>query len=193
MEDLSMPWRFEGMLVEHPTYGRGRLVAQPNSAWFQFVPVESGPIVAIPASKALTQARVVLPEEMTDDELEDLDWASARWSPLADVDRDLADELASLVVDSFFAAGGLDHRRRAEALTQLQLDLGHTAKGVRILRAVLPIGAGESLYEWDGTAAAARNIAFGVGESAGRTIVVERAAGSPCGWEHVDPSASRAD
>lgn len=86
VDDPSTPWRFEGTLVEHPTYGRGRLVAEPNSGWFQFVPVGSGPIVAIPAHRALSQVRVIAPDEMTDDELEDLDWVSARWSPLADVD-----------------------------------------------------------------------------------------------------------
>jgi hypothetical protein len=193
VEDLSVPWRFEGVLVEHPSYGRGRLVAEPNSGWFQFVPVRSGPTVAIPASKALSQVRVILPEEIADNELEDLDWASARWSPLADVDRALADEMASLVVGRVFVAGRLDHRWRAEALTQLQLHLGHTATGVRIIRAVLPLGASESLYEWDGTAATARSIALGIGESAGRAIVVERAAGSPCGWEPVDLRASRTD
>jgi len=30
--------------------------------------------VAIPISRALSEVRVIEPEEMTDDELEDLDW-----------------------------------------------------------------------------------------------------------------------
>jgi hypothetical protein len=148
-------------------------------------------MVAIPLSRALSEVRVIAPDEMTEDEPEDLDWAAARWSPLAEVEPALADEMARLIVDNFFAAGGLDHRWRGEALDQLNLDLGHTPNGVRILRAVLPIAAGESLYEWDGTTAAAREIAIGAGESAGRTIVVERAAGSPCGWEFANSPDSR--
>jgi hypothetical protein len=130
---------------------------------------------------------------MTDEDHDDLDWASARWTPLADENPALADELAHVVVGSFFTAARLDYRRRDEALTQLQLNVGHTPKGVRILQAVLPIGAGEHLYEWDGTAAAARAIAVGAGESAGRTIIVDRAGGSPCGWEPPDLPARRKD
>jgi len=89
-------------------------------------------------------------------------------------------------VDTFFATARLDRRWRTEAFEQLQLDMGLTPKGVRILRFVLPIGAGETLHEWDGTAAAARAIARDVGDNGGQTIVVERAAGSPCCWEVSD-------
>jgi hypothetical protein len=189
MEDERAPWRFEGMLVEHPSYGRGRLFAEPDGEWCRFVPSESGPILALPANRAASEVRVVPPEEMTEDELEDLDWASARWSPLVQLHPSLAAEMLGLIIDSFFAAGGLDPRWRTEAGNQLQIDLGHTQEGVRILRLLLPIAAGESLYEWDGDAADAKEIAIGAGEAAGRTISIEREAGSPCGWEPVDPDA----
>jgi len=62
-----------------------------------------------------------------------------------------------------------------------------TPNTVPILRLILPIAAGESIHEWDGDPADARDVAIGTGESAGRTIAIERAAGSPCGWEPVDP------
>lgn len=161
-------------------------MTEPNSGWAHFIPAGSGPMVAIPIARALSEVRVIGPEEMTDDELDDLDWESATWSPLADVDPALADELAGLAVATFFAIGGLDHRWRAEAFEQLQLDAGLTPRGVRILRFALPLGAGETLHEWDGTAATARAIARDVGDSGGRTIIIDRAAGSPCGWEPND-------
>lgn len=150
------------------------------------MPIGSGPMVAIPLARALSEVRVLEQEETTDDELGDLDWESASWSPLVDVDQVLADEIAGLAVGTFFTAAGLDHCWKTEALNQLRLDLGLTAKGVRILRFLLPIGAGESWHEWDGTSGCARAIARDAGDNAGRTIVVERAAGTPSGWE---PSA----
>jgi len=183
VDDRSPPWRFEGTLVEHARHGRGRLFADPDGRWVRFVPAGSGPIIAIPAERVTGEVRVVPTEEMTDDELEDLDWEAASWLPLAEADPALAVELADLVVDAFLQSGGLDRRWRDEALAQLRIDLGHTPKGVRILRFVLPIAAGESLHEWDGDPNGARDTADGVGETAGRTITVERAAGSPCGWE----------
>jgi hypothetical protein len=184
------PWS-EGALVDHPSLGRGRLIVEPDSGWARFIPAGSGVIVAIPVARALSEVRVIEPEEMTDDEVQDFDWESASWSPLADIDHALADELAGLVVGTFFATAGLDHRWRTEAFHQLQLDAGLTPGGIRILRFVLPLGAGESLHEWDGTTPTARAIARDTGDTAGRTIVVERAAGSPCGWEPSDKQPPR--
>src|SRR5947207_8850757 len=108
MDEERTPWRFEGTLVEHASYGRGRLYDEPTGEWVRFVPAGSGPIIAIPAHQALSAVRIVSTEEMTEDELEDLDWASARWSPLADSDPGLAAQMADLVIDNFFAAAGLD-------------------------------------------------------------------------------------
>jgi hypothetical protein len=129
MEAERAPWRFEGMLVEHPSYGRGRLFAEPDGEWCRFVPAESGPIIALPVDRAASEVRIISRDEMSDDELEDLDWAAATWTPLAQMDAALADEIAGLLVDEFLTAGGLDRGWRGEALAQLRLDLGETPTG----------------------------------------------------------------
>ena len=185
--DDREPWPFEGMLVEHRSYGRGRLFAEPGGGLCRFIPAESGPIIAFPADMAASEVRILSLDEMSDDELEELDWEAATWTPLAQTHADVANEIAGLLVDEFLRVGGLDRAWRDEALAQLQLDVGRTPNGVQLLRLILPIAAGESRYEWDGDATAARRIAIGAAEAAGRTITVERQRGAPCGWEPVGP------
>ena len=53
----------------------------------------------------------------------------------------------------------------------------------RVLRLVLPLGAGTVEYEWDGSAAGAEWIVTEAATTAARTLKLERSSGSSTGWE----------
>jgi hypothetical protein len=68
-------------------------------------------------------------------------------------------------------------------LQQVSVEAGQTPKGVRILRATLPLGEGSPEYGWDGTAAGAEEIIDSMADVAGENVAAERAMVGPTGWE----------
>jgi len=69
------------------------------------------------------------------------------------------------------------------ARDQCRVERGRTEKGVTILRAHLPLGAGSPEYGWDGSESEARAIIIDMGETARRTVTAERGRVGPTGWE----------
>jgi hypothetical protein len=70
------------------------------------------------------------------------DWNAAAFTPLEQVDAQLAEELAGVLIDEFLRHGGLSAHRKDEALAGLRLRRGLTPRGTLILGADLPLGAG---------------------------------------------------
>jgi hypothetical protein len=156
---------------------------ESDGIWVCVAPPGSGPIVGYRLADALRELRPRRPDEMSEEELEEVDWESASFHPLTDDDPALAAELARLLVDTFLAEGGLDPAYRDEALTQVRLEVGTTPRGLRILRTVCPLATSNMETEWDGTADDAREIARTAGATAGATLVFERTDGVLTGWE----------
>lgn len=176
----------EGAHVVHARSGPGqvqRVRRERDGIWVCVAPRASGPIVAYRLADALRELRPRRPEEMSEEELEQLDWESASFHALADDDPALAAELVALLVDAFLAEGRLDPARRAEAIAQIRLEIGMTPGGVRILRTVCPLGTSNMETEWDGTDETARDIASTAGATAGSILVSERRDGVLTGWE----------
>lgn len=183
----SVPgWLDEGAHVVHARRGPGRVL------WIQrewdgisvgVGPLGSGPIIGYRLVDALRELRPRRPDEMSEDELEEVDWKSARFHELRDDDPVLAAQLASLLVDEFLAEGGLDPAHRYEALAQVRIEVGMTPSGIRILRTVCPLGTSNMETEWDGTEDDAREIAATAGATAGAVLVFERSDGVLTGWE----------
>jgi hypothetical protein len=118
------------------------------------------------------------------------DWSAAAFTPLEEVDAQLADELAGVLIDEFLRHGGLSAHRKDEAGAALRLRRGVTPRGTLILGADLPLGAGHSEYEWDGSRAEALQIARDIGQTAGINISHERDIFGPTGWEPEDDGGS---
>lgn len=179
-------WLAEGAHVVHARAGPGQvrsLRLERNGVWVCVAPVRSGPIIAYRLGDALRELRPRRPDEMSEEELEQVDWESASFSPLAEEGPALAAELGGFLVDAFLAEGGLDPVHRDEALAQVRLEVGMTPRGVRILRTVCPLATSNMETEWDGTADDARDIASAAGATAGATLVFERTDGILTGWE----------
>ena len=179
-------WLAEGARVVHARSGPGQVVwirQEWDGIWISVAPPGSGPILGYRLADALRELRPRRPDEMSEDELEQVDWESANFHPLADDDPALAVELTGLLVDGFLAEGGLDPVHRDEALAQVRLGVGMTPRGVQILRTVCPLATSNSETEWDGTADDAREIASTAGATAGSTLVSERTDGVLTGWE----------
>ena len=118
------------------------------------------------------------------------DWSAATFTPLEQVDAQLARTLAGVLVDQFLEHGGLSTHRRDEAVASLRLRRGVTPGGRLILGADLPLGAGHPEFEWDGSPAGAAEIARSMGGTAGENISSERDIVGPTGWEPEDGDAS---
>lgn len=185
-ENTVPEWLAEGAHVVHAGAGPGQVASvrrERDGVWVCVAPPRSGPIVAYRLADALRDLRPRRLDEMSGEELEELDWESASFHPLTDDDPALAGEMANLLVDAFLAEGGLDPAHRDEALAQVMLEVGMTPRGVGILRTVCPLGTSNMETEWDGTADAAREIVSTAGATAGRTLVSERTDGVLTGWE----------
>lgn len=170
----------------HARSGPGQVAwvrRERDGIWVCVAPLESGPIVGYRLADAMRELRPRRPDEMSEEELQEVDWESASYHPLTDDDPGLATELAGLLVDAFLAEGGLDPVHRDEALAQVRLEVGRTPKGMRILRTVCPLGTSNMETEWDGTNDDARDIASTAGATAGATLVSERRDGVRTGWE----------
>jgi hypothetical protein len=187
VDEKSVPeWLAEGAHVVHARAGPGQVRwvrREWDGVWVCIAPPGSGPIVGYRLADALRALRPRRPDEMSEQELERVDWESASFYALTDDDPALAAELAGLLVDAFLVEGGLDPAYRDEALAQVRVEVGMTPKGVRILRAVCPLATSNMETEWDGTADDAREIASTAGATAGSTLVFERTDGVLTGWE----------
>jgi hypothetical protein len=187
MAENSVPeWLAEGAHVVHGRSGPGQVRSVErlwDGVWVHVAPIGSGPIIGYRLKDALRELRPRRPDEMSEEELERVDWESARFHPLAEDDPALAMELAGLLVDAFLTEGGLDPAHRDEALGQVRIEVGITPSGVQILRTVAPLAVSESETEWDGSADDARGIASSAGETAGSTLLFERTDGVLTGWE----------
>ena len=185
-ENTVPEWLAEGAHVVHARAGPGQVRwvrREWDGVWVCVAPPGSGPIVGYRLADALRELRPRRPDEMSEEELEQVDWDSARFHPLTDDDAALAAELGGLLVDAFLAEGGLDPAHRDDALAQVRLEVGFTPRGVRILRTVCPLATSNMETEWDGTADDAREIASTAGATAGSTLVFERTDGVLTGWE----------
>jgi len=97
-------WLGEGAHVVHARAGPGQVSGirrESDGIWMCVAPPVSGPIVGYRLADALRDLRPRRPDEMSEEELEQVDWESARFHPLADDDPALAAELASLLVETF--------------------------------------------------------------------------------------------
>ncbi len=119
------------------------------------------------------------------------DWSGAAFTPLEEVDAQLAEELAVVLIDEFLRHGGLSADHKDEAKGALRLRRGVTPRGTLILGADLPLGAGHSEHEWDGSHAEALLIARDIGQTAGINVSHERDIFGPTGWEPEDDGGSR--
>lgn len=185
-KDSVPTWLAEGAHVVHVRSGPGqvRWVRRARDGiWVCVAPPGSGPIVGYRLADALRELRPRRPEEMSEDELEQVDWESASFHDLADDDPALAAELVGPLVHAFLTEGGLDPAHRDEAMAQVRLEVGMTPRGVRILRTVCPLATSNMETERDGTADDARDIASTAGATAGSTLVFERSDGVLTGWE----------
>jgi hypothetical protein len=179
-------WLAKGAHVVHARAGPGQVSwvrRESDGVWVCVAPPVSGPIVGYRLVDALRDLRPRRPDEMSEEELEQVDWESASFHPLTDDDPALAAELAGLLVETFLSEGGLDPAHRDEALAQVRLEVGTTPRGLRILRTVCPLATSNMETEWDGTADDAREIASTAGATAGSTLVFERTDGLLTGWE----------
>jgi len=111
------------------------------------------------------------------------DWSTAAFTPLEEVDAQLAEELAGVLIDELLRHGGLSAHRKDEASASLRLHRGVTQRGSLIIGADLPLGVGHSEYEWDGSRAEALQVASDIGKTAGINIRHERDLFGPTGWE----------
>jgi hypothetical protein len=111
------------------------------------------------------------------------DWSTAVFTPLEEVDAQLAEELAGVLIDELLRHGGLSAHRKDEASASLRLHRGVTQRGSLIIGADLPLGVGHSEYEWDGSRAEALQVASDIGKTAGINIRHERDLFGPTGWE----------
>ena len=124
-----------------------------------------------------------------DEDADWLDWDAANFRPLHETHPVLDAELRTLFAETFIRAAHLSPKRLTQAVRDIEFERGETPKGVQILRAHLPLGAGRPEHEWDGLPDEAREIATSMAETAARTIVVERTEGWPTGWEtDFDPA-----
>jgi hypothetical protein len=118
------------------------------------------------------------------------DWSAAAFSPLEQVDAQLAEDLAGVLIDEFLRYGGLAAQWKDQALASLQLRRGVTPRGTLILGADLPLGVGQTEHEWDGSYAQALQIAVDIGQTAGIHVSHERNLFGPTGWEPEDDGGS---
>ncbi len=118
-----------------------------------------------------------------DDDVDWSDWDAAHFVPLHEEHPVLDGELRTLFAETLIRSAQLSPNRVTQAAREVEFERGQTPKGVVILRAHLPLGAGHPEHEWDGSSDEARKSAVSMAETAGETIVVERADGWPTGWE----------
>jgi hypothetical protein len=111
------------------------------------------------------------------------DWNAARFTALDVVTPELSAELKAVFATTFLRVSQLSASRLEEAVSATVFDEGVTPKGVRILRAHLPLGIGHPEYEWDGSLDHAVEIATSMAEVAGKDVLDDRAMVGPTGWE----------
>jgi hypothetical protein len=90
----SVPeWLAEGAHVVHARSGPGQVSwvrRESDGVWVCVAPPGSGPIVGYRLADALRDLRPRRPDEMSEEELEQVDWESASFHPLTDNDPALA-------------------------------------------------------------------------------------------------------
>ena len=123
------------------------------------------------------------PPPTGNDSAEWADWDAAAFTPLESENPSLAHELKAVFAEAFIRSAGLSQKRLDQAANEVVFEVGATPKGVRVLRAHLPLGAGHPEYEWDGSPESAGEVAASMAETAGRTIVLEREEVGTTGWE----------
>lgn len=113
--------------------------------------------------------------ESEEERVEREDWEAAKFAPLHDSHPEFAREISELLVDAFLReAGDIRDGFREQAIAGLHLQLGVTPSGRRMICVDLPMGEGHNQSEWDGTIAHAREIAVGLGETAGQNFAVDQ-------------------
>lgn len=110
------------------------------------------------------------------------DFFAAGFRPLAELDTQLAGQLAQRFVRRLLRQAGLSEHRYREALDSLVLTVGTTPLGKLLLQVDLPF-VGPMTIEWDGTVKDAEDIVDTVADTKAGTIELDREVAGPTGWE----------
>lgn len=108
------------------------------------------------------------------------EWDQATFTPLAD--SALVAMLADRCVRTIAEHAGFREDFIVAAAPLVEFSEA-SLSAFRVLRLVLPLGAGTVEYEWDGSPAGAEWIVTEAAATAARTLNSERSSGSMTGWE----------